>query len=118
LEDYEAFLHEPTALAKIENLMATRGKNKREIARSLAIFSAFAEGVQLFSSFAILMSFSTRDMLKGVGQIVAFSVRDESLHSEAGCWLFRQLIKENPDIWDEELKQEILEAARIAVKLE
>lgn len=118
LEDYEAFLHEPTANAKIENLMNVKGKNKREIARSLAIFSAFAEGVQLFSSFAILMSFSTRNLLKGVGQIVAFSVRDESLHSEAGCWMFRKLIKENPDIWDSDLKNDILTAARLAVQLE
>lgn len=118
LEDYAAFLHEPSALAKIENLIDRPGKTKKDIARSLSIFSAFAEGVQLFSSFAILMSFSTRDMLKGVGQIIAFSVRDESLHSTAGCWLFRQLVKENPEILDDELKHDILEAARIAVKLE
>ena len=118
LEDYEAFLHEPSALAKIENLIDVKSKTKKDIARSLAIFSAFAEGVQLFSSFAILMSFSTRNMLKGVGQIVAFSVRDESLHSEAGCWLFRQLVKENPEIMDAKMKDEILDAARAAVKLE
>lgn len=118
LDDFEAFLQEPTSLAKIENLIARPAKNKKDIARSLAVFSAFAEGVQLFSSFAILMSFSTRDMLKGVGQIVAFSVRDESLHSDAGCWMFRQLIKEHPEILDDQLKKDILEAARIAVKLE
>ena len=53
----------------------TRDKTLEEIARSLAVFSAFAEGVNLFSSFAILMSFSRRNLLKGVGQIVAFSVR-------------------------------------------
>src|SRR5690606_18869285 len=45
LEDFEAFLHEPTAKAKIDRLIETKGKTKEEIARSLAIFSAFNEGV-------------------------------------------------------------------------
>lgn len=118
LQDYEAFLHDPTAKAKIDRLINISGKSKRDIAKSLAVFSAFNEGVNLFSSFAILMSFSQRNLLKGVGQIIAFSIRDESLHSEAGCWLFRQLIEENPEIWDDELKKEIYEAARQTVDLE
>ena len=62
-------------------------KNWHEISKSLAIFSAFTEGVNLFSSFAILLSFKMRNKLKGVGQIVEWSIRDESMHSEAGCWL-------------------------------
>ena len=118
LEDYAAFLHEPTALAKIEHLMDADGTNLHEMARSLAIFSGFAEGVQLFSSFAILLSFGTRNLLKGVGQIITFSVKDESLHSEAGCWLFRQLVDEYPEIWTADLRKDIVEAARAAVKLE
>ena len=73
-------------------------KDIHEIAKSLAIFSAFTEGVNLFSSFAVLLSFKMRNKLKGVGQIVEWSIRDESLHSEAGCWLFRTLIKENPQL--------------------
>lgn len=118
LEDFAAFLEEPTAAAKISSLISTQANDARGIAKSLAVFSAFAEGVQLFSSFAVLMNFSRDNKLKGVGQIVAFSVKDESLHSDAGCWLFRQFIKENPDIWDDDLKQTIYEAARTTVKLE
>ena len=53
LEDFAAFLHEPTAKAKIDRLIETKGKSKEEIAKSIAIFSAFNEGVNLFSSFAI-----------------------------------------------------------------
>lgn len=116
--NYTAFLDEPSAEAKISNLISTSANDARGIAKSLAVFSAFAEGVQLFSSFAVLMNFSRFNKLKGVGQIVAFSVKDESLHSEAGCWLFRQFISEHPDIWDDELKQTIYEAARTTVKLE
>lgn len=118
LEDFSAFLHEPTAKAKIDRLIETKGKTKEEIARSLAIFSAFNEGVSLFSSFAILFNFSRFDKMKGVGQIIAFSIKDESLHSEAGCWLFNILIKEFPEIWNDNLKQEIYEAARLTVQLE
>lgn len=118
LEDFAAFLHEPTAKAKIDRLIETRGKSTRDIARSLAIFSAFNEGVNLFSSFAILLNFSRFNKMKGLGQIIAFSIKDESLHSEAGCWLFKTLIDEYPDIWDEELKEQIYDAARLTIELE
>jgi ribonucleoside-diphosphate reductase beta chain len=64
------------------------------------------------------MNFSRFNKLKGVGQIVAFSVKDESLHSEAGCWLFRQFMQEYPQLWDNELRKDIYDAARAAVKLE
>lgn len=118
LEDFGAFLHEPTAKAKIDRLITTRGKSKAEIARSLAVFSAFNEGVNLFSSFAILLNFSRFNKLKGVGQIIAFSIKDESLHSDAGCWLFRTLVQEDPDLLTEELKDQVLDAARLTVELE
>lgn len=118
LDDFEEFLHEPTAKAKVDRLMAVKGKSKEDIARSLAVFSAFNEGVNLFSSFAVLMSFQQRNLLKGVGKIIEFSVRDESLHSTAGCWLFRQFISEFPEVWTDELKKDIYDAARLTVQLE
>lgn len=118
LEDFDAFLHEPTAKAKIDRLIGTKGKTKEEIARSLAIFSAFNEGVNLFSSFAVLLNFSRFNKLKGVGQIIAFSIKDESLHSEAGCWLFRTLVDEFPEVMTDKLKEEIYDAARLTVELE
>lgn len=123
LEDYDAFLHEPTALAKLDRLnnmidVSPDSKNVYDIARSLAVFSGFTEGVSLFSSFAILLSFSLVNKLKGVGQIISWSIRDESLHSEAGCWLFRKLIEENPHVWTDDLKKDIYEAARLTVSLE
>lgn len=118
LDDYEAFLADSTAVDKLDRLKTVKGNSKKEIAKSLAIFSAFTEGVNLFSSFAILMNLSRFNLLKGVKNIVEWSIRDESLHSEAGCWLFNQLISENPEIWTDELKNELYEAARITVQLE
>lgn len=118
LDDYSAFLQEETTKAKIDRLMVKKGKTKKDIALSLAVFSAFNEGVNLFSSFAILMSFSKRNLLKGMGQIIAFSIKDESLHSNAGCWLFNEFIKENPEIMNNDFKKEIYNAARFTVQLE
>jgi ribonucleoside-diphosphate reductase beta chain len=123
LDDFSEFLEDETTMAKIENLMSVRDsfngeKNWHEIAKSLAIFSAFTEGVNLFSSFAVLLSFKMRNKLKGVGQIVEWSIRDESLHSEAGCWLFRTLIKENPKLKTPELETAINEAALLSLQLE
>jgi ribonucleoside-diphosphate reductase beta chain len=123
LDNFSEFLEDETTMAKIENLMSVRDsftgeKNWHEIAKSLAIFSSFTEGVNLFSSFAILLSFKMRNRLKGVGQIVEWSIRDESMHSEAGCWLFRTLVKENPELKNQELQTAINEAALLSLKLE
>jgi ribonucleoside-diphosphate reductase beta chain len=123
LDNFSEFLEDETTMAKIENLMSVRDsfngeKDWHEIAKSLAIFSAFTEGVNLFSSFAVLLSFKMRNKLKGVGQIVEWSIRDESMHSEAGCWLFRTLIKENPDLNTPDLQAAINEAALLSLKLE
>jgi ribonucleoside-diphosphate reductase beta chain len=118
LTDFDAYINEPTAKAKIDHILDTNGKSKEAIAKSLAVFSGFTEGVNLFSSFAVLLNFSRFNKLKGVGQIISWSIRDESLHSEAGCYLFRTLVKENPEIFTKEFKDDIYEAARLTVKLE
>ena len=123
LDNFSEFLEDEATMAKIQGLMDVRDSHTGEPdwhkrAKSLAIFSAFTEGVNLFSSFAILLSFKLRNLLKGVGQIVEWSIRDESLHSEAGCWLFRQLMLEKPELNTPELKEDIKQAALLSLKLE
>ena len=118
LDNFQAFLEDETSKAKIDRLIETPGESLEEKALSLAIFSAFTEGVNLFSSFAVLMSFQLRNLMKGTGQIVEWSVRDESLHSKAGCWLFKTLLDENPSIATHELRNKIIEACELSVKLE
>jgi ribonucleoside-diphosphate reductase beta chain len=118
LDDFEAFMEDEEARNKIERLQQVNAGTMGEIAQSLAIFSAFTEGVNLFSSFAVLMSFQMRNLMKGMGQIVAWSVRDESLHSKAGCWLFTQLLKERPELNTIDLKEKIEKACIISVELE
>jgi ribonucleoside-diphosphate reductase beta chain len=82
-------------------------ENKTEIAKTLAAFGAFTEGLQLFASFAILMNFPRFNKMKGMGQIVSWSVRDETLHCLSVIRLFRTFVQENPEIWTEELRREI-----------
>ena len=128
LDDFSAFLHEPAVAEKFELLtsttakwthedLATNPKARQEVGRSLAIFSAFAEGVSLYSSFAVLYSFQMRNLLKGIGQQMKWSVRDESLHSKMGCQLFRHMCEEYPTLLDE-CKESIEEASRLIVQLE
>ena len=118
LDDFKAFMEDEVSKAKIERLIEVPGTTLEEQAISLAIFSAFTEGVNLFSSFAILMSFQLRNLMKGTGQIVEWSVRDESLHSKAGCWLFKTLLKERPDLDTMYLRDKIVEACQLSVQLE
>ena len=92
--------------------------NKESIAKNLAIYSGFTEGLQLFSSFAILLNFPRFGKMKGMGQIVTYSIRDESLHVEAMTRLFRDFIKENVYIWTDDFKKEIYQVCREMVKLE
>jgi len=118
LDDFKAFLEDETSKAKIDRLIEVPGETIEEKALSLAIFSAFTEGVNLFSSFAVLMSFQLRNLMKGTGQIVEWSVRDESLHSKAGCWLFKKLLEEQPELNTTELRHKIVEACELSVQLE
>ena len=88
------------------------------IAKTMAIYSGFTEGVQLFSSFAILLNFPRHNLMKGMGQIVTWSIRDETLHVEGMSQLFRTFIQENPELWNDDLKYEIYCAAERTVELE
>ena len=128
LEDFKAFLHEPTIAAKFEFLLETSSdyfyedlhnsaEARKDVARSLAIFSAFAEGVSLYSSFAVLYSFQMRNLLKGIGQQMKWSVRDESLHSKMGCQLFRHMCDEYPEL-KESVAPQVYEAATLMVEME
>ena len=117
LEDFEAFLQDEATMQRFENLVSYEGNDRLGIARSLAVFSAFAEGVSLYSAFAVLYSFQLRNLLKGVGQQMKWSVRDESLHSRMGCQLFRHMCEEDPSLLND-CKPEVLNAAEAILKAE
>tara|TARA_R100001460_G_scaffold14053_3_gene31639 strand:- start:168 stop:1136 length:969 start_codon:yes stop_codon:yes gene_type:complete len=117
LENFEAFLQDEATMERFNNLVSYEGTNRVGIAKSLAIFSAFAEGVSLYSAFAVLYSFQLRNLLKGIGQQMKWSVRDESLHSKMGCQLFRHMCQEDNNLL-EDCKKDVTNAAEAMLKAE
>ena len=115
---YQEFFDIQAMSEKHEYLTDFNMKNPHEIAKTMAVYSGFTEGVQLFSSFAILLNYPRHNLMKGMGQIVTWSIRDESLHVEGLSKLFRTFIAENPEIWTDKLKYEIYCAAERVVELE
>lgn len=117
--EYKAFQQYKAMRDKHEYMFDREsGKGIADLAVDLAVFSAFGEGMQLFSSFAILLSFQKRGLMKGMTTIVEWSLRDESHHVESMVGLFHELVKEHPRIWNDETKQRIYETCRQMVKLE
>ena len=118
--EYKAFSEYEAMADKHEYINAvkvTKG-DKKSIAKALAIYSGFTEGLQLFSSFIILLNFPRFGKMKGMGQIITYSIRDESMHVEAMTKLFREFMQENIDLWTDDFKAEIYQACREMVDLE
>ena len=92
--------------------------NKRSVATNIAAFSAFTEGMQLFSSFIMLLNFPRHGLMKGMGQIVTWSIVDETLHAENMIKLFRTYVEENKSIWNDKTKSEIYTIATKMTELE
>ena len=117
-QEYSAFLQYESMRNKYQYLQNFDITHPEELAMNLAVFGGFMEGVSLFSSFAILMNFPRLGKLRGVGQIVTWSIRDETLHSRGVCQLFRDYISENKSLWTPELRAILVEACREMVRLE
>jgi ribonucleoside-diphosphate reductase beta chain len=113
--EYQAFLKYKAMKDKYDYMQQWGVGSREDIAKTLAVFGAFTEGLQLFASFAILMNFPRFNKMKGMGQIVTWSVRDESLHTNSIIRLFKTFISENEDIWTEELRKDLYLAATTIV---
>lgn len=98
--------------------IASKVGDPEDIATQIAVFSAFTEGMQLFSSFIMLLNFPRNGLMKGMGQIVTWSIVDETQHAENMMKLFKTYIKENPEIWNDALKGKIYTIAEKMVELE
>jgi ribonucleoside-diphosphate reductase beta chain len=98
--------------------ISLQNSSKENTARHIATFSAFTEGMQLFSSFIMLLNFPRHGKMKGMGQIVTWSIVDETMHTENMLKLFKTYINENPEIWNDELKSSIYTIAENMVSLE
>jgi ribonucleoside-diphosphate reductase beta chain len=117
---YNQFLEYDAMKQKHEYVLdiANQNTTKQNTAKHIAVFSAFTEGMQLFSSFIMLLNFPRNGTMKGMGQIVTWSIVDETMHCESMTKLFRTYIEENKEIWNDELKGELYTVATRMVELE
>lgn len=116
--EYEAFFQYREMREKWDYMGEFSNHNLLDVTKSLAFFSAFTEGLQLFASFAMLMNFPRFNKMKGMGQIVSWSIRDETLHMQSMIRLFRLIIAEHPWIWTPDLQESIVEVCRHVVEQE
>ena len=116
--EYQAFLKYKEMKDKYDYMHQFNTDSKQDIAITLAVFGAFTEGLQLFSSFAILLNFQRFNKMKGMGQIVTWSVRDETLHTNSIIRLFKTFIQENPEVWNEEMRSTLYKACATIVHFE
>jgi ribonucleoside-diphosphate reductase beta chain len=117
---YNEFLEYEAMREKHDYIMDISSKNttRENTATHIAVFSAFTEGMQLFSSFIMLLNFARHGKMKGMGQIITWSIVDETQHAESMIKLFRTYIEENREIWNDELKSKIYTIAEKMVALE
>lgn len=115
--EFEAFRNYREMRDKVDYMatfgMATAG----DVARTLAMFGAFTEGMSLFASFAMLLNFPRHNKMSGMGQVVSYSVRDESLHCEGMIRLYHQWNHETGAV-TETVKTDVLDVALTMVNLE
>jgi ribonucleoside-diphosphate reductase beta chain len=117
---YNEFLEYAEMKEKHDYVLDISAKNttKENTATHIAVFSAFTEGMQLFSSFIMLLNFPRHGKMKGMGQIITWSIVDETMHAENMIKLFRTYVEENREIWNDELKSKIYTIAEKMVQLE
>jgi ribonucleoside-diphosphate reductase beta chain len=113
--EYEAFMKYGEMKDKYDYMQEWGVETDEDIAKTLAVFGGFTEGLQLFASFAILMNFPRFNKMKGMGQIVTWSARDETLHTNSTVKLFNTFIQENPHIWNDKLKKDLYQACETVV---
>jgi ribonucleoside-diphosphate reductase beta chain len=117
---YQEFLEYDSMRAKHDYFTDLSNANgtPESIATNIAAFSAFTEGMQLFSSFIMLLNFPRHGKMKGMGQIVTWSIVDETQHAEGMIKLFRSYVEENRELWNDDLKSKIYTIAEKMVDLE
>jgi ribonucleoside-diphosphate reductase beta chain len=115
--EFGAFMEYEEMAAKHDYLGKFGVNSERDILTSMAVFGGFTEGLQLFASFAMLMNFPRLNKMKGMGQIVTWSIRDESLHCEGMIKMFHTFANETGAL-TQAVKDDIVDCCKTVVKLE
>lgn len=116
--EYSAFLKYKEMKAKHDYLTSIKVESKYDLLRAMITFFMFAEGMALFASFVILLNFPRFNKMKGMGQIVTWSIRDETLHCLSGIMLIKTFMSENPDIDPVEVQKDTVKICREMIEHE
>jgi ribonucleoside-diphosphate reductase beta chain len=115
--EFSAFMEYKAMKDKHDYMQKFGMDSDADICRTLAMFGGFTEGLQLFASFAMLMNFPRFNKMKGMGQIVSWSVRDESLHCEGIIKLYHAFNKETGAV-TKSVADDILDCCQTVISLE
>lgn len=115
--DFGVFLEYQEMADKIEFMQDIEINSETQVAQSIAR-SVLNEGMSLFSAFAMLLNYQRFGKMKGMCEVVEWSVRDESMHCEGMVKLFKEYCKEHPKIVNDKFKKEIYNMFRQGVELE
>ena len=116
---YKEFLDYKAMKDKHDYLQNFNVNTPLDLATTIVVYGGLTEGLQLFSSFALLLNYTRHGLMKNMGQIVTWSFRDESLHVECMAKLFKVLLEEESDSsWNKELEKRINEACHMIIECE
>ena len=116
-EEFTAFTAVDEMKDKLEFMANIDTNSLAGLAKAVAR-SAINEGMSLFSAFVMLINYSRSGKMRGMSEIVQWSIRDESMHCEGMTKLFRVFCDEHPRIVNDEFKLDIYGMVREAVGLE
>ena len=96
----------------------TQTPNKQKFAKALFAITQVMEGTQFYALFAMVLSLHRQNKMTGIGQMFQYTLRDESNHIALGRYILSELIEENPDIWTEAFRADLVDFMSEGVELE
>ena len=93
-------------------------ENDRRLLRDLIAFYVVFEGIFFYVGFTQILSMGRRNKMTGTAEQLQYILRDESMHLNFGIDVINQIKIENPHLWTEDFKQEIISMIKEGVDLE
>lgn len=93
-------------------------ENDQRLLRDLVAFYVIFEGIFFYVGFTQILSMGRRNKMTGTAEQLQYILRDESMHLNFGIDVINQIKFENPHLWTESFKQELLDMIHAGVELE
>ena len=90
----------------------------QQLLRSLIVFSCLMEGLFFYVGFVQILALGRQNKMTGSAEQYQYILRDESMHCNFGIDLVNTIKLENPDLWTNQFKEEIVSIFHEAVSLE